>query len=42
MLLAYNNKCKYRLPMKRLYGNNADEDIDENEDENVESIQAEA
>ncbi len=29
MLIAYNAKCKYRLPMKKLYGKNVDEEIDD-------------
>ena len=31
MLIAYNAKCKYRLSMKKLYGKNSDEEIDEEE-----------
>ena len=29
MLIAYNAKCKYRLSMKKLYGKNSDEEIDD-------------
>ena len=32
MLIAYNAKCKYRLSMKKLYGKNSDEEIDEEEE----------
>ena len=31
MLVAYNAKCKYRLSMKKLYGNNTDDEINDNE-----------
>ena len=30
MLIAYNNKNKYRLPIKKLYGSQRDEEIDGN------------
>ncbi len=33
MLIAYNAKCKNRLPMKKLYGKGYDEEIDELEDD---------
>lgn len=33
ILIAYNTKCKSRLPMRRLYGTGADEEIDEGEDD---------
>lgn len=33
MLIAYNTKCKNRLPMQKLYGKYADEEIDEDVDE---------
>lgn len=33
ILIAYNAKCKNRLPMKKLYGKEYDEDIDDDEDE---------
>jgi len=31
MLIAYNNKNKYRLPMRKLYGNQSDEELDDEE-----------
>ena len=31
MLIAYNNKNKYRLPIKKLYGSQRDEEIDDEE-----------
>ena len=31
MLVAYNNKNKYRLPIKKLYGSQRDEEIDDEE-----------
>ena len=35
MLIAYNAKNKYRLPMTKLYGNNGEEEIESNDsDEN--------
>ncbi len=40
MIIAYNAKCKHRLPMKRLYGNSSDEELDfgdENADDEVEN-----
>ncbi|MBR3019891.1 MAG: hypothetical protein IKH57_22925 [Clostridia bacterium] len=39
MLIAYNTKNKYRLPMTKLYGNNNDEEMgedDRSENENTE------
>ena len=33
MLIAYNTKCKMKLPMKKLYGKYGDEEIDNPEDE---------
>ena len=42
MLIAYNNKCKFRLSMKKLYGNNADEDIDESAEESPEAVTEES
>ena len=32
MLIAYNNKCKSRLAMRRLYSSGSDEEIDEAEE----------
>ena len=34
MLIAYNNKCKNKLAMQKLYGKNGDEEIDEGEENN--------
>ena len=31
MLIAYNNKNKYRLPIKKLYGSQRDEELDDEE-----------
>ena len=31
MLIAYNAKNKYRLPIKKLYGNQRDEELDDEE-----------
>ena len=31
MLIAYNAKNKYRLPVKKLYGNQRDEELDDAE-----------
>ncbi len=36
MVVAYNTKCKRKLPMRKLYGKNTDEDIDEAEEETEE------
>ena len=33
MLIAYNAKNKYRLPIKKLYGNQRDEELDDEEGE---------
>jgi hypothetical protein len=33
MVIAYNAKCKNRLSMKKLYGKNYDEEIDEDQEE---------
>ncbi len=37
ILIAYNTKCKTRLPMRRLYGSGSDEEIDDVEDDSGES-----
>ena len=29
MMIVYNNKNKYRLPMRKLYGNQRDEELDD-------------
>ena len=31
MLIAYNNKNKYRLPIKKLYGSQRDEELNDEE-----------
>ena len=39
MLIAYNAKNKYRLSMKRLYGNSSDEDTEaEDSDEDIDEL----
>ena len=39
MLIVYNNKNKYRLPMRKLYGNQRDEELDDGDESEEYEVQ---